>query len=130
MHFNVDVVYLWMGSIIFVGCGAIGLFRGTFEETVVGAVVGIVMLAVGVVGPESQDEMSEEEEQRMFEQYQLAGYYSFLFTSIGGGVVLLWLVWDGRPILTVAAFVAVVQIPYLVTRVYLRRQDREEAEDQ
>ncbi len=126
MHFNVDVIYLWMGALVFIGSGLIGLVRGTFEETIVAAVVGIVMLAVGAVGPESREEMSEEQEQRLFDQYKLAGYYSFLFASFAGGVVLLWLVWDARPLATVAAFVAVIQIPYLVTRIYLRRHSRDE----
>ncbi len=125
MHFDVDVIYLWLGALMFVSSSLIGFFRGTFEQTLIGAIVGIVILAVGAIGPESDDDMSEEEEERIHEQYKVAGYYSFLFATIGGGIALLWLVWEQVNLGTLAAFLAIIQLPYLGTRLYMRKLHRD-----
>ncbi len=54
MLFDVDVVFLWLGTIVFIVPTATGLLRGSLSETAISSVVGIVIIAVAAMGPDKR----------------------------------------------------------------------------
>ncbi|MFO8059907.1 MAG: hypothetical protein R6U70_04550 [Bacillota bacterium] len=119
--FNVDVLFLWLGAIIFVGAMSIGLVRGALSQTFAASLLGIMILTVGTVGPEKKDELSKGESVRMHQQCLVAGHYSFLLAVVVGGMWLMYTVWNEGQAVPIAVYLAVIQIPYLAIRVMLRK---------
>ncbi len=126
MLFNVDVIFLWLGAIIFVGATSIGLIRGALDQTFVASLVGIMILTVGTVGPDKKDELTDKEAARMHQECLVAGHYSFVLAVVAGGMWLMHTVWDGGPAIPIAIYLALIQIPYLVIRMLLRRSISEQ----
>lgn len=122
MLFDVDVVFLWLGTIVFIMPTATGLLRGSLSETAISSIVGIVIIAVAAMGPEKKEEVDEREAGDLMQQYQLAGFYSFILATVGGAMWLLWNVWHGRPSVDLIIFLVLIQVPYLVVRVSYRRR--------
>ena len=122
MLFDVDVVFLWLGTILFIIPTAIGLLRGSLAETAISSLVGIVIIAVAAMGPEKKEEVHEKEAAELMQQYQMAGFYSFILATVGGAIWLLYNVWQGRLLVELTIFLVVIQIPYLLMRISYRRR--------
>ncbi len=122
MLFDVDVVFLWLGTIVFIVPTATGLLRGSLSETAISSVVGIVIIAVAAMGPDKKEELEEKEAASLMQQYQTAGFYSFIVATAGGAVWLLWDVLRGRLSIELIVFLVLIQIPYLVARISFRRR--------
>ncbi len=122
MLFNVDVIFLWLGAIIFVGATSLGLIRGAMDQTFVASLVGIMILIVGTVGPDKKDELTDKEEARMHQECLVAGHYSFILAVVAGAMWLMYTIWDGGPAMAIAVYLALIQVPYLVIRMALRRK--------
>jgi len=117
---NIDVVFLWLGTVVFISSTAIGLFRGTIADTILPSIVGVLILAVGALGPERKDDLSAQEKEQYYEDCRRAGYNAFALATVGGGMWVMYSIWDGEPAVSVAIYLALIQVPYLATRLYVR----------
>lgn len=122
MLFDVDVLFLWLGTILFIIPTATGLLRGSLAETAITSIVGIVIIAVAALGPEKKEEVDGKEAAELMQQYQTAGFYSFILAIVGGAIWLLYNVWQGRLLVELIIFLVLIQIPYLLVRISYRRR--------
>jgi len=115
---------------VFIGSTVLGLVQGTIEEAIMASIVGVLLVAVGAIGPEKNDEINQDEKEKLQGNYHEAGFYAFIVATVGGGLWLLYSGFDGNPDTSVAVFLALMQVPYLGGRIYLRRMRNKKKKQQ